>query len=539
MRRKFLGGAASALVLAALPLQGAHADATDAQIARIVDEGLSHSQAMANASELMDGIGPRLTNSENFDKAAEWALAKFRSYGLTDAHRESYPFGVNWNLDSSKATMVDPRVKEMTAIAVAWSPPTNGTISAPVILAPMSKKEHFEKWRGKLSGKIVMVSLPGEASQSDRPMFRRYSDKELADLDKYDLPGDDLEPYKDFAKRADFELSLSRFLKAEGAVAMVRKAGRENGLVSGEGYNIDPANRLALPFMELSSEDYRRLARLETAGKPPVVQLAIAAHTNDADTQADNLVASIPGSDPRAGYVMAGGHFDSWIAADGATDDGVPSVIVIEAARIIQSLGVKPKRTIRFVLWSGEEQGLLGSIAYIEKHLATRPVDKGAVGLDRFAQWTTQFPITRGPEYDELKAYFNLDNGAGKIRGIYAENNIAAEPLLKKWLAPFASMGAGTVVAGRTTGTDHEYMQAVGLLGFQFIQDPLDYGSRVHHSSIDTLDHAPPDDVRQAATILAAMLWQAANSDAVLPRPPLPTQPSMSNPFKVQDPDKE
>jgi hypothetical protein len=435
--------------------------------------------------------------------------------------------------------MVDPRVKEMTAIAVAWSPPTNGTISAPVILAPMSKKEHFEKWRGKLAGKIVMVTLPGEASQSDRPMFRRYSDKELADLDKYDLPGDDLEPYKDFAKRADFELSLSRFLKAEGAVAMVRKAGRENGLVSGEGYNIDPANRLALPVMELSSEDYRRLARLETAGKPPVVQLAIAAHTNDADTQADNLVASIPGSDPRAGYVMAGGHFDSWIAADGATDDGVPSVIVIEAARIIQSLGVKPKRTIRFVLWSGEEQGLLGSIAYIEKHLATRPVDKGAVGLDRFAQWTTQFPITKGPEYDELKAYFNLDNGAGKIRGIYAENNIAAEPLLKKWLAPFASMGAGTVVAGRTTGTDHEYMQAVGLPGFQFIQDPLDYGSRVHHSSIDTLDHAPPDDVRQAATILAAMLWQAANSDAVLPRPPLPTQPSMSNPFKVQDPDKE
>jgi hypothetical protein len=538
MYRKLLGGSA-ALALAGMPLQGVQADATDAQIARIIDQGLSHSQAMTNASELMDGIGPRLTNSENFDKAAEWALAKFRSYGLTDAHRESYPFGVNWNLDSWKATMVDPRVKEMTAIAVAWSPPTNGTISAPVILAPMSKKEHFEKWRGKLSGKIVMVSLPGEASQSDRPMFRRYSDKELADLDKYDLPGDDLEPYKDFAKRADFELSLSRFLKAEGAVAMVRKAGRENGLVSGEGYNIDPANRLALPFMELSSEDYRRLARLETAGKPPVVQLAIAAHTNDADTQADNLVASIPGSDPRAGYVMAGGHFDSWIAADGATDDGVPSVIVIEAARIIQSLGMKPKRTIRFVLWSGEEQGLLGSIAYIEKHLATRPVDKGAVGLDRFAQWTTQFPITRGPEYDELKAYFNLDNGAGKIRGIYAENDIAAEPLLKKWLAPFASMGAGTVVAGRTTGTDHEYMQAVGLPGFQFIQDPLDYGSRVHHSSIDTLDHAPPDDVRQAATILAAMLWQAANSDAVLPRPPLPTQPSMSNPFKVQDPDKE
>jgi hypothetical protein len=538
MYRKFLGGTA-ALALLALPLQAVHADATDAQINRIVDEGLSHSQAMRNASELVDGIGPRLTNSENFDKAAEWALAKFRGYGLTDAHRESYSFGANWNLDSSTATMIEPRVKEMTAIAVAWSPATNGEVSAPVILAPMSKKEHFEKWRGKLAGRIVMVSLPGEASQSDRPMFRRYSDKDLAELDTYDLPDDDLEPYKDFAKRPEFELALSRFLKAEGAVAMVRKAGRENGLVSGEGYNIDPANRLALPFMELSSEDYRRLARLETAGKPPVVRLTIAARTDKADIEADNLVASIPGSDPKAGYVMAGGHFDSWIAADGATDDGVPSVIVIEAARIIQSLGVKPKRTIRFVLWSGEEQGLLGSIAYIEKHLATRPVDANAVGLDRFAQWTAAFPIAKGPEYDQLKAYFNLDNGAGKIRGIYAENNIAAEPLLKKWLAPFDSMGAGTVVASRTTGTDHEYMQAVGLPGFQFIQDPLDYGTRVHHSSIDTLDHAPPDDVRQAATILAAMLWQAANDDEVLPRPPLPTAPSTSNPFKIEDPDEE
>lgn len=539
MHRTFLRGAATALVLVALPLEGVRADAADAQIARIIDEGLSHSQAMANASELMDGIGPRLTNSENFDKAADWALAKFKSYGLSDAHRESYPFGVNWNLDSSSAKMIQPRMIEMTSIPVAWSPPTNGTVSAPVILAPMSKKEHFDKWRGKLSGKIVLVSLPGEASQSDKPMFRRYEDKDITGLDKYDLPGDDLEPYKNFAKERAFELDLSRFLKEQGAVAMVRKSYRENALVSGEGYQVDPNNRLALPYMELSSEDYRRLARLETAGKPPVIQLTIDVHTNDADTDADYLIADIPGSDPKAGYVMAGGHFDSWIAADGATDDGVPSVIVIEAARIIQSLGVKPKRTIRFALWSGEEQGLLGSIAYIEKHLATRPTGNSLYGLERMAKWTTGFPITKGPEYDQMKAYFNLDNGAGKIRGIYAENNMAAEPLLKKWLGPFDSMGAGAVVASRTDGTDHEYMQAVGLPGFQFIQDPLDYDSRVHHSSIDTLDHAPPDDVRQAATILAAMLWQAANDDKVLPRPPLPTQPSKANPFKVEDPNKQ
>ncbi|MBS0214152.1 MAG: M20/M25/M40 family metallo-hydrolase [Proteobacteria bacterium] len=538
MQRKLLA-VATTLFLLAQPLQAAPGDATDAQIAKIVNEGLSHSQAMANASELMDGIGPRLTNSENFDKAADWALGKFHAYGLGNIHKESYPFGVNWNLDSWDAKVVQPRAITMHAIPVAWTPPTNGTITAPVILAPMSKKEHFEKWRGKLAGKIVLVTLPGEASQSEKGQFHRYDGKELADLDKYDLPSDELEPYKGFTKSVAFARELSQFLKAEGAVAMVRKSYRENGLVTGEGYNIDPAKRLELPFMELSSEDYRRLARLETTGKPPVISLAIAAHTNDADTTADYLIADIAGSDPNAGYVMAGGHFDSWIAADGATDDGVPSVIVIEAARIIKSLGVQPKRTIRFALWSGEEQGLLGSIAYIEKHLATRPVDRNAYGVERFAKWTTKFPITKGAGYDQLKAYFNLDNGAGKIRGIYAENNVAAEPLLKKWLSPFADMGAGTVVTSRTGGTDHEYMQAVGLPGFQFIQDPLDYGSRVHHSNIDTLDHAPPDDVRQAATVLAAMLWQAANSDAVLPRPPLPTAPSKSNPFKVDDPDKD
>lgn len=538
MQRKLLA-VATALVLFAQPSWAAPADATDAQIARIVNEGLSHSQAMANASELMDGIGPRLTNSENFDKAADWALGKFRGYGLSNVHKESYPFGVNWNLDAWDAKVLQPRAITMRAIPVAWTPPTNGTITAPVILAPISKKEHFDKWRGKLAGKIVLVSLPGEASQSEKGQFHRYDSKELADLDKYDLPNDELEPYKGFTKSVAFARELSQFLKAEGAVAMVRKSYRENGLVSGEGYNIDPAKRLELPFMELSSEDYRRLARLETTGKPPVISLAIAAHTNDADTTADYLIADIAGSDPKSGYVMAGGHFDSWIAADGATDDGVPSVIVIEAARIIRSLGVQPKRTIRFALWSGEEQGLLGSIAYIEKHLATRPVDRNAYGVERFAKWTTQFPITKGADYDQLKAYFNLDNGAGKIRGIYAENNVAAEPLLKKWLSPFNGMGAGTVVTSRTGGTDHEYMQAVGLPGFEFIQDPLDYGSRVHHSNIDTLDHAPPDDVRQAATVLAAMLWQAANSDAVLSRPPLPTAPSKSNPFKVEDPDKD
>ncbi|WEK45220.1 MAG: M20/M25/M40 family metallo-hydrolase [Candidatus Andeanibacterium colombiense] len=539
MNRKYLAAAATVLALAALPSQPASADATDAQLTQIADQGLSHSEAMLNASELIDGIGPRLTNSENYDRAAQWAVAKFGHYGLSNVHLEAYDFGLGWNLDAWDARMVQPRAVVMRSIPVAWSQPTGGTLTAPVILAPMSKKEHLEKWRGKLAGKIVMVSLPGEASQSDKPPFRRYEDKDLAAMDAYDLPGDETMPYKEGNKGDLFPLELSRFLKQEGAVAMVRKAYRDNGLVFGEGYLYQPGNALALPFVELSAEDYRRLARLEIAGKPPVIALSVAARFNEQDLTADNVIADIPGSDPKAGYVMAGAHFDSWIAGDGATDDGIPSVLMIEAARIIQSLKVKPKRTIRFALWSGEEEAFTGSTAYIEQHLAHRPVAPNLSPLDYFAEWTGAFPIEKKPGYDELKAYFNLDNGAGKIRGIYAENNVGAGELLGKWLKPFASLGAGTVVMSRTGGTDHEYMQSIGLPGFEFIQDPLDYSSRVHHSNLDTLDHAPPDDVRQAATVLAAMLWQAANSDEVLPRPPLPTAPSKSDPFKVKDPDKE
>lgn len=539
MIRKTWFGAASAIAMTIAPLSAAHADATDAQIAEIIDEGLSHSQAMANASELMDGIGPRLTNSENYDRAVAWAMAKYRAYGVTMVRTEPFAFGLGWNLDAWSARMIEPRGVVMRSIPVGWSPPTAGVLRAPVILAPMSKKEHFEKWRGKLAGKIVMVSLPGEASTSERPQFRRYEAKDLGELDTYELPSDEIMPYEDFIKSGYFPLELSAFLKAEGAVGMVRKSYRDNGLVHGEGYLFEPGKTLALPFMELAAEDYRRLARLEIAGKPPVIELEIAARYNETDLTADNVIADIPGSDPRAGYVMAGAHFDSWFAADGAADDGVPSVVLIEAARIIKSLGAQPKRTIRFALWAGEEQAIMGSTAYIEQHMANRPLDPAVGPLEYFARWPGSFPITKLAGYDEMKAYFNLDNGGGRIRGIYAENNIAAASLLRKWLSPFASMDAGTVVMSRTGGTDHEYMQTIGLPGFQFIQDPLDYGTRTHHSSIDTLDHIPADDVRQSATILAAMLWQAANSTEVLPRPPLPTQPSKANPFKVEDPDKE
>ncbi|QIL02807.1 M20/M25/M40 family metallo-hydrolase [Sphingomonas sinipercae] len=515
---------------------GAHAQSADS--ARIIDEGMNRSQVMLTASQLMDGIGSRLTNSRNLDRAEEWALAKLRSYGLANVRREPFEFGRGWNMTSSKARMVEPRVIEMTAIPVAWTPGTAGTLRAPIVVAPISKVEHLAAWRGKLSGKIVLLTMPGVSDEPKEAAFKRLSDKDIGDEDNYNLPTYDPETLDRRLKRFQFAKQVDAFLKAEGALAWVRKSYRDGKLLHGEGYSYLPNHSPALPGFELAAEDYRRLARLAKTGPAPVIELMSDAQFDDSDHLANNIIAEIPGTDPRAGYVMAGAHFDSWIAGDGAADNGAGSAVVIEAARILRTLGVRPKRTIRFALWEGEEQGLLGSRAYIEQHLVNRATPPGMDGITAYFSWLNRFPLSKKPGYDQLKAYFNMDNGSGKFRGIYAEGNAAAVPLLSEWMAPFNSLGAQAVVAGKTGGTDHVFMQAVGLQGYQFIQDPLDYESRVHHSSIDTLDHLRADDMRQAAVVMAGMLLAAANSDREIPRPPLPTQPLPTDPFAYVDPDE-
>jgi carboxypeptidase Q len=513
------------------------ANAATSDTSRIIDEGMNRSQVMLTASELMDRIGPRLTNSANLDRAEDWALAKFRAYGLSNVHREPFDFGRGWNMTTSTARMVEPRLVNMTVIPVAWTPGTNGIIRAPIVVAPIDKEEHFAAYRGKLAGKIALVTLPGTSDEPKEAAFQRLSDKEIGEQDKYDLPTYDPEALDRRLKRFKFTQKLDQFLKSEGAVAWVRKSYRDGKLVSGEGYTYLADQSPALPGFELAAEDYRRLTRLAKTGPAPVIELSSDAQFDDRKHNANNIIAEIPGTDPKAGYVMAGGHFDSWIAGDGASDNGAGSVTVMEAARILRLLGVRPKRTIRFALWEGEEEGLLGSRAYLQQHLVDRPIPPGMDGLTAYFTWGTRFPVAKRPEYDALKAYFNIDNGSGKLRGIYAEGNAGAVPLLHEWLAPFDSMGASSVVAAKTGGTDHVFMQAVGLQGFQFIQDPLDYESRVHHSSIDTLDHVRGDDLRQASVVLAGVLLAAANSDKEIPRPPLPTQPTATDPFKYDYPD--
>jgi carboxypeptidase Q len=507
--------------------------------ARIIDEGLNRSQVMLTASELMDGIGPRLTASPNLARAEEWAIGKFTSYGLTNIHREPFVFGRGWEIVSSSAAMVTPRRVTMTAIPMAWSPPTDGTLRAEVIVAPMSKREHFAKWKGKLAGKIVMVTLPDtQSGEPEDPVFERFDDKSLKDADTFRLPSYDPDAINFRKQRRDFPKELDAFLKAEGAVAWIKKSYRDGMLLHGEGYNYGIDETLSLPVMEVAAEDYRRLARLAKTGPAPVVELNSNVRFVDGDGNANNIIADITGTDPKAGYVMAGAHFDSWVAGDGAADNGAGSAVIIEAARILKAIGARPKRTIRFALWAGEEQGLLGSRAYIERHFVNRPVDPSAKGIEAYYAWTEAYPITKKPGYGEMKAYFNMDNGSGKFRGIYAEQNSAAVPILKEWMAPYNALGADRVVIGKTGGTDHVFMQAVGIQGYQFIQDPLDYNSRVHHTNLDTLDHLRGDDMRQAAVVMAGMLLAAANSDKVLPTMPVPQKPVDTDPFDYPDPNK-
>ncbi len=535
---------ASAFALAIYAPAGAQETTPEQAIARIYDEGLNRSAIPMTAHELLDRIGPRLTNSPGMRQAEDWAVREFEAMGLTGVRKEGFEFGRGWEIVSSDVQQVAPRPIALAAIPVAWTPGTDGPIEAEVIVAPMEEEAHFDAWRGQLRGKIVLISLPGEGDEPTTPAFVRLDPGQIGALRPISVPHHDRGEIEEAIERAGFAMKLDAFLAAEGALAWARISRADGKLLHGEGYTHRAGLSPRLPGLEIAAEDYRRLARLartaedtglDNAG-PPVLRIDSNVRFVDDDTRAYNIIAEIPGADPAAGYVMAGAHFDSWVAADGAVDNASGSVAVMEAARILTTLGLRPRRTIRFALWNGEEQGLHGSLAYVREHLASRAGDTGEYLRTNYYTWPDLWPITPKPGYADLKAYFNMDNGSGKIRGIYAEGNVAAERLLGKWLAPFAGLDANSVASSGTTGTDHLLLQSIGLPGFQFIQDPLDYESRLHHTNLDTYDHLRIDDLRQAAVVMAGMLWQAANDPEELPREPLPAQPAPSDPFAYELP---
>ena len=536
MARLQVSGLVLAAGLLAATAAGAAPAPVDAQtINQIADEGFNRGEVVETAAYLADRIGGRMTNSPAMRQAEHWTQSRFKAWGLSNVRTQPFEFGRGWWIEAASVRMVAPRPVTLRAIPIAWTPPTVGPLSAPIIVAPLRSPRDFAAWRGKLKGKIVLTSLPTPPKDETKSPFERLSDPDLAKLNTYEEPRFDPEAEGKRAERQRFRGQLDAFLAAEGAVAQASMSRSDGGLVHGEGSGYRVGKTPLLPAVEIAAEDYRRLARLAKVGE---VRLEIDSrvHFEDADTKANNILADIAGSDPKAGYVMAGSHLDSWVAGDGATDNGAGSAIVMEAARILSALHVKPKRGIRFALWAGEEQGLLGSFAYVDQYLATRPSSDPSLAELGPYYAADGFPVKTLPGFAEMSGYFNIDNGSGKIRGVFTEGNFAAAPILREWLSPFASLGASTVAAQPTGSTDHVFMVKLGLPAFQFIQDPLDYGSRTHHTDLDTFDHLRPDDLRQAAVILATLLLDAANSEAPLPRNALPTPQKVTDPFRYPDP---
>ncbi len=500
---------------------------------RIRDEGLNRSQVMSTLEELVDRYGPRLTGSPTDKAAAEWAKAKLAGWGLEGAHLEGFAFGEGWSYSKSAVRIVAPFTTSVYALPVAWTPGTGGAVRGLAVRVTLDSDDDYKEQRGKLKGKIVLLSEPREAkpeaeAKPEDPL-RRFARAELDELLRYPIP--DAKPRDWYARArkrfADGE-KRDRFLVEEGALAAVQMSFRDNGVVSvyGGGSRGIKGRGRGVPTLVMAAEPYERIVRLVERDVPVELELDVDAEFQTADTKAYNVVAEIPGTDRKDEVVMVGGHLDAWHAATGATDNGAGVAVAMEAVRILEAAGLKPRRTVRIALWSGEEQGEIGSNAYVHEHLADRP-ENSDPDEAQFPTWlrSAAWPIHPKPEHARLSAYFNVDNGSGKIRGVYAQSNVAAMPIFKAWLEPLKDLGADTVVSQDTGATDHESFDAVGLPGFQFIQDELDYESRTHHTNLDTYEHAHREDLIQAAVVLASFAWDTAARDELMPRKPMPQAP--------------
>lgn len=523
------------LVLLGLPLlANAPAWADDEpdleQLGRIRAEGFHGSQVMDHARHLTDVIGPRLTGSPRMRQANDWTLRQFAAWGLTDARLEGYEFGEGWSFTRCQLQLVSPADGMLAAVPKAWTPPTRGTVRGTAMRAKLDKLEDLEALAGKIAGKILFVSEDEQRTDTDKPMFERYTQEELRELEAFDVPtGRDGDTWrKRRREREAMRRRMNELLVAEGAVAVVERSSFEHGAVrvGGGGTMGHPGDPEGVPSLVASAEAYDRVTRLLADGETVELELTVEAMYHRGDPTAWNTLADLPGRDRRGEVVMAGAHLDSWHAGTGATDNAAGVAIVMEAARVLKQLGVAPKRTIRFALWSGEEQGLRGSRAYVAEHYATRPAptDSAELALAPGLRQET-WPILPKPAHAKLAAYFNLDNGGGRIRGLYAQENLGAKSLFEQWTAPVRDLGVDVVTMENTSSTDHIPFDRVGLPGFQFVQDQRDYFTRTHHSSLDTFDYLDRDDLVQAAVVLASVLWQAANHEGAFPRKPMPEAP--------------
>jgi carboxypeptidase Q len=504
----------------------------------IRNEALNHSHVMEYASALADGIGPRLTGSPNLKRANEWTRDQFTAMGCTNAHLEDWgEFGMGWQQLNTWVRMTSPDTAVFIAQAGPWSPATKGPITAPVIWVDIKTEADFDKYKGQLSGKIVLYGDMRDVKPVDKPLFTRDDEAELKHIEEYPTALNENFSFADILKRISFREKVGKFLAAEGALATIvpSRDGRNSGGSGGTFFDDTGAgfgwliyqreHADALPIAVMAIEHYGRVYRLLKAGVPVSMEMDIATKFFGDHEHGFDTVAEIPGTDPKLKdeIVMLGAHLDSWASATGATDNGAGTVVAMEAMRILSALQVKPRRTIRVGLWTGEEQGEFGSYNYVKQHFGfiPRSTDPDQIAVTEFDREPSG-PIELKPDFQKLSAYFNVDNGSGKIRGVYLQGNAAMAPIFAQWIEPLKDLGVTTLTMRDTGGTDHEAFDAIGLPGFQFIQDPLDYGSRAHHSNMDLYERLQPEDLAQAALVEATFVYNTAMREQMLPRKPLP-----------------
>jgi carboxypeptidase Q len=505
----------------------------------IREEATTHSHIMEYASALMDDIGPRLTGSPNLKRANEWTRDQFTAMGCSNAHLEDWgEFGMGWEQLNTWVRMTSPDKEVFIAQAAPWSPSTKGAISTAAIWADIQEEKDFEKYKGKLAGKILFLGEMRPVKPVDKALFTRYDDAELAKIREYPIRLPDEQDLRArFLKRMEFREKLGQFLAAEQVAAVIlpsrdaEDSGGSGGTFFDDNgssfgrlvYQKDHAN--PVPLAVTAIENYGRVYRLLKANVPVTIELNIETKFYGEHEHGFDTVAEIPGSDPKLKdeIVMVGGHLDSWASATGATDNGAGSVVAMEVMRILNALHVRPRRTIRVALWTGEEQGLLGSYGYANQHFGISPRSTEPDQLKLSERMRKVIgPLQLKPEQQKVSGYFNVDNGSGKIRGIYLQGNAAVAPIFAQWMAPLKDLGVTTLTMRNTGGTDHLSFDAVGIPGFQFIQDPLDYETRTHHSNMDTYERLQAEDLAQAALVEAIFVYNAAMRDEMLPRKPLP-----------------
>ncbi|HEV8699999.1 MAG TPA: M20/M25/M40 family metallo-hydrolase [Candidatus Polarisedimenticolia bacterium] len=554
---KLLSGA---LILAASlslpPALGAEESVDLATLHRIKREAFQNSKVMDHLFYLTDVNGPRLTGSPGYRAAADWSVRTLRAWGVGSARLEDWgAFGRGWAVTRFSAHLREPVYAPLYGVPRAWSGGTRGPVVAPVIAAPLFTASEIDReddydiptltariarfaqeQRGRLSGKIVLIepapklTLPtvpaGErydggalksiaaAPEPQAPLAYAYPLKSLPEDPKKrsrlleSIPDEVGEEY--YARWVKARDALHAFLREEGVVAVLSSDARGDGgiVFATLAGSWEPGGPTPPPVVALPPEQYGRLFRLAEKKIPAKVELDVQVAFYDDRPRGQNVIAEIPGGRKKDEVVMLGAHLDSWHGGTGATDNAAGCAVALEAMRILKTLGLKADRTVRLALWDGEEQGLFGSRGYVRAHFGD--------------------PVTQEtrPEHRLLSGYFNVDNGTGKIRGVYLEGNDMVRPIFEAWLRPFADLGASTLSIAGTRDTDHVSFDGVGLPGFQFIQDPLDYSTRTHHTDLDVYDHVQPGDLMQASAILASFVYNAATRPDMLPRktppPPLP-----------------